>query len=102
MLEDLIDHRSGLLGISSVDSDMRLLRDAASSNVDARLAIEMFCYSVRKQVAAMIAALDELDLLVFTVVSEKTTLRRGQRSVAACPGWVLASTKLETDLRKIR
>jgi acetate kinase len=66
MLEDLVDHRSGLLGISGVGSDMRRLREAASSNADARLAIQMFCYSVRKQVAAMIAALDGVDLVVFT------------------------------------
>ena len=66
MLEQLVDHRSGLLGISGVGSDMRALHEAASSNVDAQLAIEMFCYSVRKQVAAMIAVLGGLDLLVFT------------------------------------
>jgi acetate kinase len=66
MLEALVDHRSGLLGISGIGSDMRRLHEAASSNADARLAIQMFCYSVRKQVAAMIAALGALDLLVFT------------------------------------
>ena len=66
MLEDLIDRRSGLLGISGVGGDMRRLHEAASSNTDARLAIQMFCYSVRKQVAAMIAALDGVDLVVFT------------------------------------
>jgi acetate kinase len=36
------------------------------SNAEARLAIQMFCYSIRKQVAAMTAALDGLDLWVFT------------------------------------
>ena len=66
MVQALVDHRSGLLGISGLDSDMQLLHEAASSNPDARLAIEMFCYSVRKQVAAMIAVLDGADLLVFT------------------------------------
>src|ERR1700730_14735891 len=66
MLEELVDRRSGLLGISGVGSDMRRLQEAASSNADARLAIQMFCYSVRKQVAAMIAALDGVDLIVFT------------------------------------
>jgi len=65
-IEALVDHRSGLLGISGVSSDMRRLHDVASSNADARLAIEMFCYSVRKQVAAMIAALGGVDLIVFT------------------------------------
>ncbi|HVT27264.1 MAG TPA: acetate/propionate family kinase [Lacipirellulaceae bacterium] len=66
MLEELVDHRSGLLGISGVGSDMRRLHEAAPSNADARLAIAMFCYSVRKQVAAMVAALGGLDLFVFT------------------------------------
>ena len=66
MLEDLIDHRSGLVGISGIGSDMRRLHDAASSNPDARLAIEMFCYSVRKQIAAMMAVLGGVDLIVFT------------------------------------
>ena len=67
MLEELVDHRSGLLGISGVGSDMRrMLHEAASANADARLAIQMFCYSVRKQVAAMVAALDGVDLIVFT------------------------------------
>ena len=66
MLEELVDHRSGLLGISGVGGDMRRLKEAASSNADARLAIQMFCYSVRKQVAAMIAVLDGVDQIVFT------------------------------------
>jgi len=66
MLEELVDGRSGLLGISGVGGDMRGLHEAAPTNADARLAIQMFCYSVRKQVAAMIAALDGVDLIVFT------------------------------------
>jgi acetate kinase len=66
MLEDLVDHRSGLLGISGTSSDMRLLHAAAPADAAARLAIQMFCYSVRKQMAGMVAALDGLDLIVFT------------------------------------
>jgi acetate kinase len=65
-LEELVDHRSGLLGISGVSSDMRRLREAALWKPDARLAVQMFCYSVRKQIAGMIAALDGVDLVVFT------------------------------------
>ena len=65
-LEELVDRRSGLLGISGLDSDMRRLHQAASSSDDARLAIEMFCYAVRKQIAAMIAVLGGVDMVVFT------------------------------------
>ena len=65
-LETLIDHHSGLCGISGVGGDMRQLHKAAAENADARLAIQMFCYSARKQIAAMIAVLDGVDTLVFT------------------------------------
>ena len=87
MLEELVDHRSGLLGISGVSSDMRRLHEAASSNADTRLAIEMFGYSVRKQVAAMIAALDGVDLIVFTGgIGEND----GEARAAICDGlsWI--------------
>lgn len=69
-LESLIDRRSGMLGISGVSGDMRTLHaDAVSESVtspDARLAIAMFCSSVRKQIAAMMVVLGGLDMLVFT------------------------------------
>ena len=66
MLAALVDHRSGLLGISGVASDMRRLHELDESNPNARLAIEMSCYSVQTQIAAVIAVLSGLDLLVFT------------------------------------
>ncbi|MGD0720923.1 MAG: acetate/propionate family kinase [Roseiarcus sp.] len=65
-LAELVDHRSGLRGISGVSGDMRRLREAASSAPDARLAIQMFCLSVRKEIAAMAAALEGVDAIVFT------------------------------------
>jgi acetate kinase len=65
-LETLLDRRSGLLGVSGSSDDLRELHATASSSADARLAIAMFCYSVRKQVGAMAAVLGGLDLLVFT------------------------------------
>jgi len=65
-LESLVDQQSGLLGISRISADMRALHLAAAKNADARLAIEVFCYSVRKQVAAMAAAIGGIDMLVFT------------------------------------
>jgi acetate kinase len=69
-LEALIDQRSGMLGISGLSGDLRELIAAAastsSSGDDARLAITMFCSSVRKQIAAMVTVLEGVDLLVFT------------------------------------
>ncbi|MEO7939391.1 MAG: acetate kinase [Burkholderiaceae bacterium] len=69
-LEALIDQRSGMLGISGLSGDLRELHAAAASTApsgaEARLAIAMFCASVRKQIAAMAAVLGGVDLLVFT------------------------------------
>jgi acetate kinase len=65
-LEELVDRRSGLCGVSGFSSDMRAMQVAAPSNPDAHLAIEMFAYQVRKQIAAMISALGGIDGLVFT------------------------------------
>jgi acetate kinase len=64
-LEAAIDRQAGMAGVSSLSGDMRQLR-AASGNADAALAVRMFVYSVRKQIAAMTAALEGLDMLVFT------------------------------------
>jgi acetate kinase len=65
-LEELVDRRSGLLGVSGTTGDMRGLRAQASTSADARLAIQMFGYSVCKHIAGMIAVLGGIDLLVFT------------------------------------
>lgn len=65
-IEDLINHRSGLLGISGLSADMRTLHKAAPANKDAALAIRMFCYSAAQHVATMCIALGGVDQLVFT------------------------------------
>lgn len=65
-LEDLCDHRSGLLGVSGLSNDVRELVQARFSNANADLALRMFAYQMRKAIAAMGAALGGLDLLVFT------------------------------------
>ena len=65
-LEALINHQSGLLGISGLSGDMRILHETATTSANAQLAIEIFCYTVAKQIGAMIAVLNGVDALVFT------------------------------------
>jgi acetate kinase len=65
-LEQLVDQRSGLIGISGVSQDLRNLHKVAAANPDARLAIDMFCYSAAKKLAAMCVALGAVDSIVFT------------------------------------
>lgn len=65
-LEDATDRHGGLLGISALSGDVRELLDASPHNPQAREAIEVFCYKVRKFIGAYAAALGGLDTLVFT------------------------------------
>jgi len=65
-LEALIDRESGLLGISETSSDVRKLLQTRGKDARADLALKMFCYQTRKTIASMAAALEGLDVLVFT------------------------------------
>jgi acetate kinase len=64
--EDLLNTRSGLLGLSGRSRDMRdLLKAERDGDARAALAVEMFCYRVRKYVGAYLAALGGADAVVF-------------------------------------
>ena len=62
---NLINHESGLLGVSETSSDMRDLIERQASDIPAAEAVELFCYQTRKWIGAFAAALGGLDTLVF-------------------------------------
>jgi len=63
---NLINHESGLLGISETSSDMRDLLDREAGDVRAAEAVALFCYQVKKWVGSFAAVLGGLDTLVFS------------------------------------
>ncbi|MEO6356195.1 MAG: hypothetical protein ABIO56_06185, partial [Ferruginibacter sp.] len=63
---DLINHQSGLLGISGISSDMQDLLQHGKENKDAALAIDIFCYQVKKFIGGYATVLGGLDTLVFS------------------------------------
>jgi acetate kinase len=66
-LEQTLNKASGLLGISGVSSDMRLVEQAMKDgNEHARLAHDMFIYRLRYFIGAMIASLGGVDVITFT------------------------------------
>jgi acetate kinase len=65
-VERMLTRESGLLGLSDTTGDMRALLEQEPTNRDARLAVEMFCYRVRKFIGSYAAALGGLDTLVFS------------------------------------
>ena len=64
-LSTLVDHQSGLLGVSETTSDVRELLELRQTDPRADLALRMFSYQVKKAIAGMTAALGGLDKLVF-------------------------------------
>ncbi len=67
-LDQMLNKNSGLLGISGLTDDMRELLEEEAENQDrrARLAIDIFCYRVRKYIGAYFAAMSGADAIVFT------------------------------------
>jgi acetate kinase len=66
-LDEVLNERSGLLGLSGISSDMREIEAAAEAgNRRALLALQAFSYRVRKYIGAYVAALGGLDVLIFT------------------------------------
>jgi len=65
-LSELVNHQSGLLGISGISSDMQDLLARESGDTAAADAVELFTYQVRKSIGAFTAVLDGIDALVFT------------------------------------
>jgi acetate kinase len=63
-IEKLIYSQSGLLGVSGISSDMRKL--LGSDDPQAKLAVDLFLYRIRRELGSLAAALGGLDALVFT------------------------------------
>ena len=66
-VEDMLNKKSGLLGVSGVSNDIRdVEREAEAGSKRARLALEIFAYRAKKYIGAYAAALGGFDVLVFT------------------------------------
>ena len=61
----MVNHKSGLLGVSEISSDMRDLLAQESEDARAAEAVALFCYQAKKWIGAFTAALGGLDTLVF-------------------------------------
>lgn len=96
-LSDLLNKKSGVLGIFGVSSDMRELEKAVAEGKDKRaiLADKMYDYRIRKYVGAYAAALGGVDIIVFTggVGENQHTCRAG-----VCEGLEYMGVKLDAAL----
>jgi acetate kinase len=65
-LDNALNHKSGLLGISGTSSDLRQLLSELPHNPDARLAVDVYVRRIVQTIGAMVATLGGIDALVFT------------------------------------
>jgi acetate kinase len=65
-MEAVVDQRSGMLAVSGSSGDLRTLHQAATTQAEAGLAIEMFCCGAAKTLGALGTVLNGADLIVFT------------------------------------
>ncbi len=66
-ITDILNKKSGLLGISGISGDMRtLLAEESSGHSRAHLAVEVFCFRLARHLLALAASLDRVDAIVFT------------------------------------
>ena len=94
-MSNLLNKKSGMLGITGISSDMREI-DAAceEGNEHAKLAIEMYNYRIRKYIGAYAAAMDGCDIIVFTAgVGENQASMREK----VCEGLSFMGVKIDVE-----
>lgn len=93
-VDALLNTQSGLLGISGLTNDMRVLQEELKEHDDrrVRLAIDVFCYRARKYVGAFLAGMGGADAVVFTGgIGENSPNVRGR----ICEGLEWAGLRLD-------
>lgn len=94
-LDEVLNAKSGLLGVSGISSDMREILNAMRQGHErARLAFEIFVHRLRREIGAMIGVLNGLDVLIFTAgIGENSA----QVRTVACETFAWIGLKLDPE-----
>ena len=94
-IDRLLNKESGLKGVSGISNDLREIAKAINEgNTQAQLAYDIYLHRLKKAIGAMVAALNGLDVLVFTAgVGENSSMVREK----TCAGLSYLGVKLDTD-----
>ena len=97
-LDRLLNHNSGLLGISGISNDLRQITEAMAQGKDrAKLAFDLFIHRLRSNIGAMLASLGGVDALVFTAgIGENSAAIRS----AACEGFEFLGLSIDSAKNK--
>lgn len=99
-VNDILNKKSGVLGISGISSDFRDLEDAMlDGDKRAKLALDIFCNRVTKFIAAYAAQMCHIDVLVFTAgIGENSDIIRA----GVCEGLECLNIIIDKELNKVR
>lgn len=97
-MSDLLNKKSGILGVTGISSDMREIEDAIEhGNERAKMGLDMYNYRIKKYIGAYAAAMGGCDIIVFTAgVGENQYSTRE----AACKGLEYMGVKLDVEKNK--
>ncbi|UTC75488.1 acetate kinase [Treponema sp. OMZ 792] len=99
-MSNVLNKKSGVLGISGVSSDFRDIEAAASQgNKRAQLALDVFCNRVRKYIASYAAQLGGVDALVFTAGIGENSIELREK---ICHGLEFLGVELDSEKNKVR
>ncbi len=99
-MSDVLNKKSGVLGISGVSSDFRDIEaEAGKGNRRAQLALDIFCNRVRKYIAAYAAQLGGADALVFTAGIGENSIELREK---ICDGLQFLGVEMDTEKNKVR
>ena len=97
-MSNLLNKKSGLLGVSGISSDMREIFSAnEAGNERAKLAFDMYCYRIRKYVGSYAAAMNGCDIIVFTAGVGENQADMRQR---VCEGLSFMGVQIDVEKNK--
>lgn len=99
-IDEYLNKKSGILGISGISSDFRDVEQAASEgNERAQLAIDIFAYKVKKYIGSYVAAMGGVDAIVFTAgLGENSPFMRDK----ICNGLEYLGTRIDKERNMVR
>ena len=99
-IDNYLNKKSGVLGISGVSSDFRDIEEAAEAgNERAQLALDVFAYKVRKYVGGYVAAMGGVDAIVFTAGLGENSIEMRDK---ICNGLEYLGTRIDPVRNKVR
>jgi acetate kinase len=97
-ITDLMNKKSGVLGISGISSDFRDIWDAAKNNKRAQLALDVFHYEVKKFICAYAGALGGADCIIFTAGVGENSVKARE---ACCAGLEFLGAKIDVEKNNV-